>query len=184
MPQTTRFTVLRVIVASFFLLVLHATLGVAQCDPSPPSIKDDYTVTASLYAGNDCCSSPVRTISLGVLDSCHSTVNYSSLKMAVGQQMFDRNIVIFGYTDEDCQQPSGSGYWSLTNTNICSEQTFNAPYNSIKISYYDPCEHETEQSSGSTMTNSWSRIDGVQYKNHQCLLFCRKTVTKAGPDSP
>lgn len=87
------------------------------CDSSQPAIKDANTVTVKLYSDDSCCN-VLQTTSMGVLDECHNAAgSFYSLRQAVGQNMFGRNIHIASYTGTDCA--GDASIEQLTNTAEC-----------------------------------------------------------------
>ncbi|KAF3764419.1 hypothetical protein M406DRAFT_71038 [Cryphonectria parasitica EP155] len=99
-------------------LALLFVAGAAQaCDSTQPAIKDANTVTVKLYSDDTCCN-VLQTTSLGVLDECHTANGaFYSHKMAVGANMFGRDIHWAAYETTDC---SGAfEYGSLTNNDTC-----------------------------------------------------------------
>ncbi|KAF7362927.1 hypothetical protein MVEN_00643700 [Mycena venus] len=84
-------------------VALQTTLSTA-CTPANPPIKDANTVTVALRADLACCDAPFQTTNMGVLDECHTaTAGFLSLTEAVGQNMFNRGIHIWTFSDSNCQ---------------------------------------------------------------------------------
>jgi hypothetical protein len=104
-----------------------------SCD-NALEIQSDSTVTLKLFSGSSCCS-PVETIKLGQLETCHNAdADFGSFIEAVGSNMFDRGIHVVTYEGRDC---SGRAQESkLTNSKQCFTNTnsLSTPFRSFKIS--------------------------------------------------
>ncbi|KAF7368300.1 Alginate-lyase2 domain-containing protein [Mycena venus] len=84
-------------------VALQTTLS-AACTPAHPPIKDDNTVTVALRADLNCCDAAFQTTNMGVLDECHTaTAGFLSFVESVGQNMFNRGIHIWIFSDTNCQ---------------------------------------------------------------------------------
>lgn len=96
------------------LLAAQAKFGSA-CSQGQPAIKDDNTATLNFFGDSDAL---VQTISLGAVGTCH-TLNggANTFNIAVGQNLFGRNLRIETWPSSDC---SGEFQVSvLTNAATC-----------------------------------------------------------------
>ena len=136
-----------------------STGGSSSCDTAL-EIASDTTVSLKLFSGSSCCS-PVETIKMGTLDSCHNAdANFGSFIEAVGQDMFDRGIQVVTYEGTDCTGTSQSS--KLTNSRQCFTNTrsLSAPFKSFKMSV-----------SGSTTTCTATQPAAVATNNVALNLF-------------
>ena len=131
----------------------------SSCDTAL-EIASDTTVSLKLFSGSSCCS-PVETIKMGTLESCHNAdADFGSFIEAVGQDMFDRGIQVVTYEGTDCTGTSQSS--KLTNSRQCFTNTrsLSASFKSFKIS-----------ASGSTATCTAAQPAAVATNNVALNLF-------------
>lgn len=97
-------------------------------------IQSDSTVSLKLFSGSDCCT-PVETLKLGQLDSCHNAnADFGSFLEAVGQDMFGQNIHVVTFEGRDCTGRAQES--KLTNSKQCfaNSNSGSAPFKSFMIS--------------------------------------------------
>lgn len=101
----------------------------ALCMTNTLTNENDNTVTFEFDQDD---LSHVKTTTVGVLGTCHDMgFGASSYRMNVGQNLFNRNIRLIGYTDAGCLGVIST--YGLTNKGGCkelSELTF-----SFKLAY-------------------------------------------------
>ncbi|KAJ0417534.1 alginate lyase-domain-containing protein [Aspergillus carlsbadensis] len=121
------------------------------CGPSPTKYSDG-TVNLGLYYEDNCCHD-VETAHIGQFNVCHNTDGpFSSLKQAVGKNLFDRGIHIMAYTGLDCTGGSASGL-SLSNTKGCQGvASGDAGYQSFMLEQPPSCSVKTKNKSKTTVT--------------------------------
>jgi hypothetical protein len=121
------------------------------CGPSPTKYSDS-TVNIALYYEDNCCHD-VETAHLGTFNVCHNSNGpFSSLKQAVGQNLFDRGLHIKAYTGLDCTGGSASGL-SLSNSKGCQAvASGDGGYLSFMVEEPATCSVDTENASDNTVT--------------------------------
>jgi hypothetical protein len=109
---------------------LDTTSPAANSEP-PDNKSNDNTATLTLYAGTQCAGNYVESIHIGTLNQCHpSDAEFSSLRMAVGQNLFGKSTHVELFTSINC---SDSPYpaINLSNDELCY---FGGTYKSFRIS--------------------------------------------------
>jgi hypothetical protein len=121
------------------------------CGPSPTKYSDG-TVNIGLYYEDNCCHD-VETAHLGTFNVCHNSNGpFSSVKQAVGQNLFDRGLHIKAYTGLDCTGGSASGL-SLSNSKGCQAvASGDGGYLSFMVEEPPTCSVNTENESDNTVT--------------------------------
>jgi hypothetical protein len=118
---------------SFKIAVTSDSDG-ANCAPDPPAIASDNTISLKLFDEANCCT-PVETIKLGTLDSCHNAdAPFSSFVEAVGANMFGKDIHVQAYTSRDCGGTPAE--YKLTNDKSCMAAS-SSKFLSFKIAVSD-----------------------------------------------
>lgn len=91
------------------------------CDPARPTNASPNTVTLKLFFENSCCH-PIETASIGQFNKCHNSNRpFTTLKQAVGANLFDRGLHIIAFAELNCLGPQAPANGiSLTNTDVCA----------------------------------------------------------------
>jgi hypothetical protein len=118
-----------------------------------PTNASPNTVTVKLFFENSCCH-PIETANIGQFNKCHNSNRpFTTLKQAVGANLFDQGLHIIAFAELDCLGPQAPANGiSLTNNDVCAPAGNTQTFLSFMVAEPPTCSIKTTNDSPNTVT--------------------------------